>query len=146
VSSLPPSSEDGNRSSFRNVVFSRIPDDGEVQKLSDSMYITVVWQRLGKHIPAEANARDNRTSIARQRTSKHASFTTKAVFSVWSVPSNGRPSVVRVRFAGMCSPSRCLAIGIHVTIWRQHVLSKRRRYCHIQTVYRTEATSTMKRR
>jgi hypothetical protein len=31
VSSPPPSLEDGNRSSFRNVVFSRIPDDGKVQ-------------------------------------------------------------------------------------------------------------------
>jgi hypothetical protein len=32
VSSPPPSPEDGNRSSFRNVVFSRIPDDGKSPK------------------------------------------------------------------------------------------------------------------
>jgi hypothetical protein len=30
--SRPPSPEDGNRSSFRNVVFSRIPDDGKSPK------------------------------------------------------------------------------------------------------------------
>jgi hypothetical protein len=32
VSSPPPSPEDGNRSSFRNVVFSRIPEDGKKSK------------------------------------------------------------------------------------------------------------------
>jgi hypothetical protein len=31
--------------------------------------------------------------------------------------SNGRPSVSRVRLAGMCLPSRCLAMGIYVTIF-----------------------------
>jgi hypothetical protein len=35
-------------------------------------YRPIDKQRLGKHIPAEANARHNRTSIARQRISKHA--------------------------------------------------------------------------
>jgi hypothetical protein len=30
--SVGPSSEDGNRSSFRNVVFSRIPNDGKSPK------------------------------------------------------------------------------------------------------------------
>jgi hypothetical protein len=33
----------------------------------------------------EANARNNRTSIARQRISKHASLTIEAVFSAWFV-------------------------------------------------------------
>jgi hypothetical protein len=42
---------------------------------------------LGKHISARANARKNRTSIARQRISKHASLTVEAVFSVTSVQS-----------------------------------------------------------
>jgi hypothetical protein len=32
MSSPPPSPEDENRSSFRNVVFSRIPDDGKSPK------------------------------------------------------------------------------------------------------------------
>jgi hypothetical protein len=32
VSSPPPSSEDTNRSSFRNVMFFRIPDDGKKSK------------------------------------------------------------------------------------------------------------------
>jgi hypothetical protein len=32
----------------------------------------ITRQRLGKHIPAGVNARNNRTSIARQRISKHA--------------------------------------------------------------------------
>jgi hypothetical protein len=45
-------------------------------------------QRLGKHIPARANALNNRTSIARQRISKHASLTIEAVFSTWSVESD----------------------------------------------------------
>jgi hypothetical protein len=49
-------------------------------------YRPIARQRLGKHIPAGANAR-NRRSIVRQRISKHASLTTEAVFSVWSVQS-----------------------------------------------------------
>jgi hypothetical protein len=44
--------------------------------------ILIVRQGLGKHIPAEANTRNSRTSIARQRISKHASLTTEAVFCV----------------------------------------------------------------
>jgi hypothetical protein len=36
----PPSPEDGSRSSFRNVVFSRIPDDGKVPKPSNSVCYT----------------------------------------------------------------------------------------------------------
>jgi hypothetical protein len=35
-------------------------------------YILIARQRLGKHIPAEAYASNNRTSIARQRISKQA--------------------------------------------------------------------------
>jgi hypothetical protein len=49
--------------------------------------IPIARQRLGKHIPAEANARNNRTSIAKQRISKHTSLTIEAVFSAWSVQS-----------------------------------------------------------
>jgi hypothetical protein len=49
--------------------------------------IPIAWQRLGKHILAEANARNNRTSIARQRISKHGSLTIEAVFSAWSLKS-----------------------------------------------------------
>jgi hypothetical protein len=49
--------------------------------------IPIARQRLGKHIPAEANARNNKTSIAGQRISKRASLTIEAVFSVWSVQS-----------------------------------------------------------
>jgi hypothetical protein len=45
----------------------------------------IARQRLGKHIPAGTNARNNKTSIARQRGSKHASITIEAVFSAWSV-------------------------------------------------------------
>jgi hypothetical protein len=37
--------------------------------------IPIASQRLGKHIPAQANARNNRASTARQRTYKHASLT-----------------------------------------------------------------------
>jgi hypothetical protein len=50
-------------------------------------YTPTARQQLGKHIPEGANARNNRTSIARQRISKHASLTIEAVFSAWSVQS-----------------------------------------------------------
>jgi hypothetical protein len=48
--------------------------------------IPTARQRLSKHIPARAKARDIRTSIARQLRSKHNSLIIEAVFSVWSVP------------------------------------------------------------
>jgi hypothetical protein len=57
--------------------------------------IAIARQRLGKHIPALANSRDNRTSIPRQRTSKNASLTTEAVFSVWSVQSGYKEVISR---------------------------------------------------
>jgi hypothetical protein len=49
--------------------------------------IPTARQRLGKHTPAAENARDNKTSIARQLISKHSSLTTEAVFSASSVQS-----------------------------------------------------------
>jgi hypothetical protein len=36
------------------------------------IYRPIARQRLGEHIPAGANARNNKTSIARQLISKHA--------------------------------------------------------------------------
>jgi hypothetical protein len=45
-------------------------------------YRPIARQRLGKHILAQAYARINRTSTARQRVSKHASLTIEAVFCV----------------------------------------------------------------
>jgi hypothetical protein len=51
------------------------------------MCIPIAKQRLGKHIPTEANASKNRTSIIRQRISKYALLTIKVVFSPWSVQS-----------------------------------------------------------
>jgi hypothetical protein len=42
--------------------------------------IPTARQRLGKHIPAQANSLNNRTSIARQRISKHTSLIIEAVF------------------------------------------------------------------
>jgi hypothetical protein len=50
-------------------------------------YRPIARQRLGKDIPAEANALNNRTYIARQRITKHASLTIEAVFSTCSVQS-----------------------------------------------------------
>jgi hypothetical protein len=47
--------------------------------------IPIARQRLGKHIPSQANARNSRTSIAMQWFSKHTSLITEAVFSAWSV-------------------------------------------------------------
>jgi hypothetical protein len=40
----------------------------------------IAMQRVGKHIPAEGNARNNMTSIARQQTSKHAFLIEEGVF------------------------------------------------------------------
>jgi hypothetical protein len=54
------------------------------------MDISIARQRLGKHMPAGAKARNNITSIAKQRISKHASLTTEAAFSAWSVQSGYR--------------------------------------------------------
>jgi hypothetical protein len=39
----------------------------------------------GKYIHMQANMLNNRMSIARQRHGKHASLTTEALVSVWSV-------------------------------------------------------------
>jgi hypothetical protein len=47
--------------------------------------IAVARQRLGKHIFVQANLLDNKTSIARQRISKHPPLTIEFVFSVGSV-------------------------------------------------------------
>jgi hypothetical protein len=47
-------------------------------------YRPIARQRLGKHIPVQAYAR-NRTSITMQRTSQHTSLAIQAVFSVGSV-------------------------------------------------------------
>jgi hypothetical protein len=47
----------------------------------------IVRRRLDKHLPAQANAGNNRASIARQRTSQHASLTEQALFSAWSIQS-----------------------------------------------------------
>jgi hypothetical protein len=49
--------------------------------------ILIARQRLGKHIPTGTNESKNRTSIARQRITKHASLTIESVFSAWSVRS-----------------------------------------------------------
>jgi hypothetical protein len=46
-------------------------------------YTPISRQRLGKHIVAEANARNDKTSIVRQRISKHAYLA--EAFSAWSV-------------------------------------------------------------
>jgi hypothetical protein len=44
--------------------------------------IAIASQLLGKHIPAEANAHNNRMSTPRQRISKHASLTIDFMFTV----------------------------------------------------------------
>jgi hypothetical protein len=44
-------------------------------------YKPIAKQRFSKHIPAEANARNNRASISRQRISNHAALRTETVFS-----------------------------------------------------------------
>jgi hypothetical protein len=49
--------------------------------------IHIARQRLGKHIPTQAYARNDRTSVLRQRISKHTSLKIEAMFSVGSVQS-----------------------------------------------------------
>jgi hypothetical protein len=44
--------------------------------------IPIATQRFGRHIPTQANARNNRTSIVRQQISKHTSLTIEAAFCV----------------------------------------------------------------
>jgi hypothetical protein len=56
-------------------------------KLNTMTYRALARQRLREDIPAGAKARNNRTAIARQRISKHASLTIEAVFPAWSVQS-----------------------------------------------------------
>jgi hypothetical protein len=61
----------------------------------------IARQRLGKHISAGADARNNETSIARPGVTKHASLTTEAVFSAWSVQSgSAASSEVKGRVSG----------------------------------------------
>jgi hypothetical protein len=67
-------------------------------------------QRVAKHIPAEGNARDNTTSIARQRRRKEALSTIRDMFSKGpprdyiSIPVvNQKPVVEREREWGVSS-------------------------------------------
>jgi hypothetical protein len=52
--------------------------------------IPIARQRVGKHIPVEANARNNRLSIPMQRRCKHASLILQMVISVGSVPRSSK--------------------------------------------------------
>jgi hypothetical protein len=47
---------------------------------------------------------------------KHSLYCLGGVFT-GPLPINERPSVKRVRFAGMCLPGRFLVMGIHVTMF-----------------------------
>jgi hypothetical protein len=47
--------------------------------------IFIARQQFGKQIFAGANTRNNMTSVAKQRFSKHAYLTTEAVLSAWPV-------------------------------------------------------------
>jgi hypothetical protein len=60
---------------------------------------SIARQRLGKRVPAGDNANNNRTSIATQRISKHASLTIEAVFSAWSVQSSYREVFSSVKWS-----------------------------------------------
>jgi hypothetical protein len=51
------------------------------------MCIDIARQRFDKHVQMEANERNNRRSIARQRIRKHASLTIEAVFSARTMQS-----------------------------------------------------------
>jgi hypothetical protein len=60
-------------------------------------YRSIARQRLGKNIPAGANASNNRTSTARERISKEASLTIEAVFSAWSLRSGYKEVFSRIK-------------------------------------------------
>jgi hypothetical protein len=71
-------------------------------------YVPIARQRLGKHIPAGTNVRDNMTSVARQQRSKYASSTIHAVFSVWYVPRGykGSESEDATEYSGVQNSGR----------------------------------------
>jgi hypothetical protein len=71
-------------------------------------YRPIARQRLGKHIPAGANARNNRTSIARLRISKH---TIDDVFSAWSVQADYKEVVDRVESSFETPAYRDMSFG-----------------------------------
>jgi hypothetical protein len=58
-------------------------------------YRPIAWRRIGKHIPEQAYVLNNKTSIGRQRVSKHASLTREVVFSAWSVQSGYKEVFIR---------------------------------------------------
>jgi hypothetical protein len=59
--------------------------------------VPIARQRLDNHIPTEANTRNNRTSIARQRISKHASLIIEAVFSALSVQGGYKEALSSIK-------------------------------------------------
>jgi hypothetical protein len=68
-------------------LYSIITFDDEELKVNSNVVtcIHIARQNLGKHLSVEANSRNNRTSIAKQRISKHVSLTIETVFSAWSM-------------------------------------------------------------
>jgi hypothetical protein len=83
--SLHTSTNISTVTTFRNFVLVEIVHENLTE---DSIVtcIPIAMQRHGKNVPAGANARNIRMSIARQRISKHASLTVESVFSAWPVP------------------------------------------------------------
>jgi hypothetical protein len=79
------------------------------------MFRPIARQRLGKHILAGANARNNRPSIARQRISTHVSLTIDAVFSaillgyefevelIWQLQNKGKKGSTLCKEDFMCN-------------------------------------------
>jgi hypothetical protein len=79
---------------FQQNIRRYIPEDRSLQYAYCIVtYRPIARQRLGKHIPAQAYARNNRTSTARQWISQHASLTIEAVFYAWSVQSGYKEEV-----------------------------------------------------
>jgi hypothetical protein len=64
------------------------------------MCMPIARQRLGKYVTERTNVRKNRTSIARQRISKHASLTMQAVFSVGSLQIGYKEVFGRTEWVG----------------------------------------------
>jgi hypothetical protein len=76
-------------------------------------YRPTARQRLCTHIPVGANARNSRTYIARQWSSKHASLILETVIFVWSMQSGYKEVFSSTEYSRSCRElSRVLEMAV----------------------------------